>query len=59
LGVDSANAASRDQYQQRFAAHHQMLEQLCQQLHLLLIDVSTTSNLLDVLKRGLGLRPKR
>ncbi len=59
LGVDSANATSRDQYQQRFAAHHQMLEQLCQQLHLLLIDVSTTSNLLDVLKRGLGLRPKR
>ena len=59
LAVDSTNSASRDQYQQRFATHHQMLEQLCKQLHLLLIDVSTTSNLLDVLKRGLGLRSKR
>ncbi|MFT4606572.1 MAG: hypothetical protein ACI9V8_000071 [Urechidicola sp.] len=59
LAVDSANTASREQYQQRFTSHHQMLEQLCKQLHLLLIDVSTTSNLLDVLKRGLGLRPKR
>jgi len=61
LAVDSTNSASRDQYQKRFATHHQMLEQLCKQLHLLLIDVSTTSNLLDVLKcgLGLGLRSKR
>jgi len=59
LAVDSANTASRDQYQQRFVTHNQMLEKLCKQLHLLLIDVSTASNLLDVLKRGLGLRPKR
>jgi uncharacterized protein (DUF58 family) len=59
LTVDSTNSANRDQYQQRFTTHHQMLEQLCKQLQLLLIDVSTTSNLLDVLKRGLGLRSKR
>lgn len=59
LAVDSSNAASRDQYQQRFRTHHQMLEQLCRQFQLLLIDVSTTSNLLDVLKKGLGLRSKR
>jgi uncharacterized protein (DUF58 family) len=59
LAVDSTNKASRDQYQQRFVTHNQILEKLCKQLHLLLIDVSTASNLLDVLKRGLGLRPKR
>ena len=59
LAVDSSNAASRDQYQQRFATHQQMLEQWCKRLNLLMIDVSTTSNLLDVLKRGLGLRSKR
>ena len=59
LAIDSSNAASRDQYHQRFTKHHQMLEQLCKQLHLLLIDVSTTSSLLEVLKNGLGLRSKR
>jgi|TARA_B110000971_G_scaffold43776_1_gene43441 uncharacterized protein (DUF58 family) len=59
LTVDSANMTSREQYQQRFVAHHQKLEQLCKQLHSLLIDVSTASNLIDVLKRGLGLRSKR
>lgn len=59
LAIDSSNTASRDQYQQRFITHQQMLEQLCQQLQLLLIDVSTTSNVLDVLKNGLGSRSKR
>ncbi|MFT5657898.1 MAG: hypothetical protein ACI9KN_001177 [Gammaproteobacteria bacterium] len=59
LSVDSTNAASRDQYRQRFVSHHQALEQLCKQLHLRLLDVSTTSNLVDVLKNGFGLKSKR
>ena len=59
LLVDSANTASRDQYQQRFMSRHQALQQLCLSLRLRLLDVSTTSNLLDVLKNGVGLRSKR
>ncbi len=54
IDIDSSNEASRQQYQQRFADHYQMLEQLSRQLHLHLVDASTNSDLLEVLKKGFG-----
>ncbi|MCP4488558.1 MAG: DUF58 domain-containing protein [Gammaproteobacteria bacterium] len=56
LAIDSANRASRGQYQQRFSQHHQMIEQLCNQLQLFLIDISTADDMLESLQVGLGLR---
>jgi len=56
LGIDSANRSSREQYRQRFSQHHETIEQLCNQLRLFLIDISTADDMLDALKNGLGLR---
>jgi len=56
LGIDSADRKSREQYQQRFSRHHETIEQLCNQLQLFLIDISTADDMLDALKNGLGLR---
>ena len=56
LGIDSADRSSRKQYQQRFNRHYETIEQLCNQLQLFLIDISTADNMLDALKNGLGLR---
>ncbi len=59
LAIDSANRASREQYQQRFSQHHQMIEQLCNQLQLFLIDISTANDVLESLQVGLGLQRLR
>jgi uncharacterized protein (DUF58 family) len=56
ISLDSTNVASREQYQQRFSAHFEALVNLSNQLHLYLLDVSTTSNLLDTLQSGLGFK---
>ena len=56
LGIDSANRNSREQYQDRFIRHHETIEQLCNQLRLFLIDISTADDMLNTLKNGLGLR---
>lgn len=54
--LDSANALSRDHYAQRFTTHYEALLNLCKQLQLLLLDVSTTSDLLTTLQSGLGVK---
>ena len=56
VSLDSANAASRDQYAQRFTTHYEELVDLCSQLKLFLLEVSTTSELLTTLQSGLGLK---
>ena len=56
VGIDSANALNRDQYARRFASHHAELAKLSNQLQLFLLEVSTTSDLLDKLQSGLGLK---
>jgi len=56
LAFDSANNSSRQQYQQRFENHYAELEQLCNQLQLFLIDISTADDMLESLKSALGLR---
>jgi len=56
VNLDSANVASRDHYAQRFTNHYQELVNLCNQLKLFLLDVSTTSDLLTTLQSGLGLK---
>lgn len=59
VGVDSANSASCEQYAQRFAAHHERLQDLCKQLHLFMLDVSTDADVLDTLQVGLGLKTRK
>jgi uncharacterized protein (DUF58 family) len=54
--LDSTDAANRDLYARRFSEHHDDLVSLCNQLHMFLLDVSTTSDLLDTLQSGLGLK---
>ena len=56
VGLDTANTASRDHYAQRFTTHYEELVNLCNQLHIFLFDVSTTSDLLVTLQSGLGLK---
>jgi uncharacterized protein (DUF58 family) len=56
ISLDSTNVASREQYQQRFSTHFEALVNLSNQLHLYLLDVSTTSNLLDTLQSGFGFK---
>jgi uncharacterized protein (DUF58 family) len=56
VNLDSANAANRDQYARRFTRHHEELVNLCNQLQIFLLDVSTTSDLLETLQSGLGLK---
>jgi len=56
ISLDSANVTSREQYQQRFSDHYEALVNLCNQLHLHLLDVSTNSNLLDTLQSGFGFK---
>ena len=56
VNLDSANTASCDHYAQRFTTHYEALLNLCKQLQLLLLDVSTTSDLLTTLQSGLGVK---
>jgi len=56
VGLDSTNTESRDHYAHRFATQHQELVNLCNQLQLFMLDVSTTADLLDTLRSGLGLK---
>ncbi len=56
IAIDSSNEASRQQYQQRFDAHYQALEQLSRQLRLHLVDASTDSDLLEIIRNGFGAR---
>lgn len=56
VGIDSTNETSRDQYANRFALHYEELANLSNQLQIFLLEVSTTSNLLDKLQSGLGLK---
>ena len=56
LRLDSANTMNRDIYAQRFTNHYEELVNLCNQLKLFLLDVSTTSDLLETLQSGLGLK---
>ncbi len=55
LAVDSGYQANRDQYSQRFHHHAESLQQLCNQLQLFLIGISTADDMLETLKSGLGL----
>ena len=57
--IDSGNEASRLQYQQRFGARYESLEQLSRQLRLHFINASTDSDLLEVLKMGFGAGARR
>lgn len=59
LAIDSANPASRAQYQQRYCDHYQQLQSMCLQLQLFLVDISTTANLVESLNQGLGLKQQR
>lgn len=54
VSVDSTSQTSRSQYQHRFEQHHQNLLQLRNQLRISLLDISTTSNWLEILKKGFG-----
>lgn len=56
IAIDSANTSSRQEYRQRFESHYQALEQLCNQLQLFLIDISTADDMLESLQSALGLR---
>jgi uncharacterized protein (DUF58 family) len=56
VNLDSDNVANRDQYSRRFTSHHEELVNLCNQLQIFLLDVSTTSDLLETLQSGLGLK---
>ncbi len=56
LRLDSANTMNREIYAQRFTNHYEELVNLCNQLNLFLLDVSTTSDLLETLQSGLGLK---
>ena len=58
LAIDSSNADSKKQYQQRFASHFQDLIDLCAQQQIFLLDVSTTANLVETLQSRLGFRSK-
>ena len=54
--IDSANLVSKQQYALRFTTQYQEMIDLCARLHLFFLDVSTTSNLIDTLQKGLGLK---
>ena len=59
IGIDSGNKTSRQEYQQRFDAHRQTLEQLSRQFRLHFIDASTTSDPLEILKTGFGVGSRK
>jgi len=53
LEVDTANPSAGGVYAERFQARHSRLEELTKRSRVRLIDVSTDSDLLDILKMGL------
>ena len=54
--LNSADEKLRLQYQQRFEAHQNSLEKLCQQHRMYLLPLCTQDDVLESLQKGLGLR---
>ena len=58
LDIDTSDPAVREQYQARYARQLELLQRLCGELGLYLIDIATDDDLLQQLKAGLGLQQR-
>lgn len=56
FSLNTASAALRDSYHQRYLAHHEKLLKLCQQHRMHLMSLSTEDDTLQALQQGLGIR---
>ena len=58
VAVDTANPEVRAKYQQRYAEQQQEFQQLCNELGLYRLDISTDDDMIAELRSGLGLRKR-
>ena len=56
IEIDTSVADIREQYRRRYREQHEALKQLCNELGLFRIDISTDADMLAELKAGLGLQ---
>ncbi len=56
IEINTGSAKLRNDYQQRFSAHQDALQKLCQQQRMYLLPMSTEDSVLASLQRGLGVR---
>ncbi len=54
LRIQTSSKKTRDAYQQRYLSHQQQLEKFCRQHRIHLINISTDDDVLETLKKGLG-----
>ena len=54
LQIQTSNKQTRESYRQRYQQHYAQLEKFCRQHRIHLINISTTDDVLEKLKKGLG-----
>ena len=54
LQIQTSSKKTRDTYRQRYLSHQQQLEKFCRQHRIHLINISTDDDVLETLKKGLG-----
>ncbi len=54
LQIQTSSKKTRDAYHQRYLSHQQQLERFCRQHRIHLINISTDDDVLETLKKGLG-----
>ncbi len=54
LQIQTSSKKTRDTYRQRYLNHQQQLEKFCRQHRIHLINISTDDDVLETLKKGLG-----
>jgi len=55
LQIQTSSKKTRDKYHQRYLTHQQQLEKFCRQQRIHLINISTDDDVLETLKKGLGI----
>lgn len=54
LQIQTSSRKTRDAYHQRYLSHRQQLEKFCRQHRIHLVNISTEDDVLETLKKGLG-----
>jgi uncharacterized protein (DUF58 family) len=54
LQIQTSSRKTRDVYHQRYLSHRQQLEKFCRQHRIHLLNISTEDDVLETLKKGLG-----
>jgi len=55
LQIQTSSKKTRNEYHQRYVNHNEQLKRFCRQHRIHLVNISTDDNIIDTLKKGLGI----